>query len=178
MELINKMKIIFFKSIFVDEFLKLALGGLTFLFMGCSTLQIPAGTNISPEISSKFVELGVDSTQTRILYLTESEDVGNTQITPKGGGTFRGGSIPAMYAAINVSDFFSLISESGGYKVQFQILGDSRQKAKPGNISVSAFGGQSTTKLSQYPVELANPAKYLISTGASDIPSFSVNSQI
>lgn len=151
---------------------------LSLVQMACTTLEIPAGTNLSPELSNRPVELGVDSAQTRVLYLAQDSDINNSTITTKDGGAFRAGAIPSVYAMLNFGGFLGIAKEAGGYRLQLQLLGDSRQEAKPGNISFSVFAGADDFKMTQSNLELANPAKSLVSSGATGKVVSKVNSQI
>ncbi len=147
---------------------------------GCTTLEVPTGVTLSPEVSGRTVELGVSSQQSRVLYLAQDSDKNNTSITTRGGGAFRGGAIPGLYAALNFAEMISLVAEPAGYRLQVQLLGDNRQKAKAGNLSFSVFGGYSSMRVSENStIELANPNKTLVSSpGSVNRPEFHIESQL
>ncbi len=92
----------------------------------------------------------------------------------------RGGAFPGPYAALNFADMFSLVMEPAGYRLQWQLLGENRQKAKAGNFAVSVFGGYSSRRIDEYAtIDLANPNKTMVSeSGSLKRPEFHVDSQL
>lgn len=146
--------------------------------MGCTTVQIPAGTMLSPEVSERAVEIGMASQQSRIIYMSQTSDINNKSISTMDGGSFRGDAYLSSYLAVNFFKSISVVNEPGGYRLQWQLFGEGRQTAKPGNISFSVFGGTNTYKSSSSSIDLANPAKKLVTSSSSVAASYSVQSPI
>jgi hypothetical protein len=146
--------------------------------LGCSVLQVPSGTLVTPEISEKTFDIGFATQATKQLYLNESVDVGNNSLKLLENGSYQSSAIASGTTTSISFKNMALTSEPGGYRLQMQLFGQKRQKAKKGNFSMSIFGGTFSGTSKEESVKFVNENKKLIASTNNILVPVNMSSQI